>query len=156
MARMPTEIFTNLIPIQPVKTKHNPNIKFGIWNAQSKNKISASICDLIISKHLDILAVTETWMSGCAYDSNTVAEILNTLKDFEFHDIPRQNRAGGGVGILLRKGFTVLRRDCIPFTSMEYMDVVISHGTSIGYVALRKTVQHQLRSLRNFQLSLNY
>jgi hypothetical protein len=120
----------NLIPIQPAKTKHNPNIKFGIWNAQSINKKSAPICDLIISKHLDILAVTETWISGCAYDSNTVAEILNTLKDFEFHDIPRQNRAGGGVGIFLRKGFTVQRRDCIPFTSMEYMDVDISHGSS--------------------------
>ena len=64
------------------------------------NKESGSICDLVISKHLDILAITETWISGSALDNNTVAEILNTLNDFQFHDIPRQNRTGGGIGIL--------------------------------------------------------
>ena len=35
-------------------------IRMATWNAQSINKKSASICDLIISKRIDILAITET------------------------------------------------------------------------------------------------
>ena len=77
------------------------------------NKKSGSICDLVISKHIDILAITETWISGSALDNNTVAEILNTLNDFQFLDIPRQNQTGGGIGVLLRKGFTIQKKDCM-------------------------------------------
>lgn len=79
-----------------------------------------------MSKHLGILEITQTWMSSCAYDSNTVSEMLNNLKDFEFHDITRQNL----VGVFLRKGSTLQGNDCIPFTSLEGMDVDMSHGTS--------------------------
>ena len=111
---------SNLVPVQCVDVPTpRSNIKFGVWNAQSINKKSGSICDLIISKHLDILSITETWISGNAYDNNTIAEVLNTLKDFQFHDLSGLNRTGGGVGIFLRKGFTIHTRDCIPFTSME-------------------------------------
>ena len=39
--------------------------------------------------------------------AHTIAEILDTLKDFEFYDVPSPNRTGGGVGIFLRKGFTL-------------------------------------------------
>ena len=47
-----------------------------------------------------------------------------------FHDIPTRNRTGGGVGIFLRKSFMKHRRDCIQFTSMEYLDLDISHSAS--------------------------
>ena len=119
----------NLAPIQRFNSKPN-KIKFGVWNAQSIKKKSGSICDLVISKHLDILAFTETWLSADFYGNNTMAEILNTLKDFEFHQVPRIDRSGGGVGILLRKAFKVTRNDSIPLPAMEYMDLTISHGTS--------------------------
>lgn len=59
-----------------------------------------------------------------------MAEVLNTLKDFEFHQVPRIDRSGGGVGILLRKAFKVTRNDSIPLPAMGYMDLTISHGTS--------------------------
>ena len=97
---------------------------------QSINKKYGSICDLVISKHLDILAFTETWLSADFYGNNTMAEILNTLKDLEFHQVPRIDRSGGGVGILLRKAFKVTRNDSILLLAMEYMDLTISHGTS--------------------------
>ena len=62
----------------------------------------ADICDLIISNNFDILAVTETWLSEIDCQSNnSVAEILNTLKDFAFYHVPRVNRAGGGIGVFL-------------------------------------------------------
>ena len=74
-----------------------------------------------------ILTVTESWISN---DNSKIAEILNTLKDFEYYNAPRMNRAGGGVGVFLRKGFKVLRNKSLPFSSMEYIDLDIIHGTS--------------------------
>ena len=80
------------------------HIRFATWNAHSMVKKSASICDLLISKHLDILAITETWLSANHPDNSTIAKILNTLKDFKFYHVPRASRTGGGIGVLLRKG----------------------------------------------------
>ena len=107
------------------------HIRFATWNAHSMVKKSASICDLVISKHLNILAIkTETWLSGNRPDNSTIAEILNTLMDFGFYHVPRANRTGGGIGVLLRKGFKLSKYECCPFSSLEGMDLSISHGSS--------------------------
>ena len=60
------------------------HITLASWNVHSLNKKSASICDFIIPKRLDILTITETWLTGDSRNNNTVAEILNTLKYFDF------------------------------------------------------------------------
>lgn len=125
--------FITTIPRTPFTPPIANSIRFGTWNSQSINKKAGSLCDLIISKHLDILSITETWLASDqqANNNNTIAEILlNTLKDFDFHHIARQNRTGGGVGVFLRKGFKVTKNESIPLTSMEYLDLSISHGTS--------------------------
>ena len=121
---------TNLICIKPEKTQQRTYIKFAVGNANSVNKKSASICDFVISMHIDILVITETWLNGDLHGNNTIAEILNTLKDFDFRNVPRVNRAGGGAGVLLRKGFKVSRKYCSDFSSMEYMDLAISSSNS--------------------------
>ena len=118
---------SNLSYIRPDSNSRILTIQLATWNAQSVNNKSASVCDLVISKPLDILTVTESWNSN---DNNTIAEILNTLKDFEYYSAPRMNRAGGGVGVFLRKGFNVLWNKSLPFSSMEYIDLDIIHGTS--------------------------
>ena len=116
----------NLININIAKqaSKSLPRLRLATWNAHSLNKKAASICDLIISKRIDILSLTETWLSGNNSDCN-VAEILNTLQDFEFLHLPRIARKGGGVGVLLRKGFNVKQNAVMPFNSMEYVDLSI-------------------------------
>lgn len=123
---------TNLINVKVNKSFSNfsSKIRFATWNAHSLNKKSATVCDIIISKRLDILAITESWLSGDYHNNNTIAEILNTLNDFNFHHVPRVNRTGGGVGVFLRKGFTVLKNEWQPFSSMECMDLFISSGRS--------------------------
>ena len=108
-----------------------PHNKFATWNAHSLNTKSAHICDLVISQHLDILAITETWLSDENFqNNNTVTEILNTLKDFEFHHVPRVGRIVGGIGVFLRKGFNVSKSEMPLFSSVECMDSKISHGSS--------------------------
>lgn len=43
-----------------------------------------SVCDLVISKRIDILSLTETWLSTNNNSDPTLAVILNTLQDFDF------------------------------------------------------------------------
>ena len=57
------------------------------------------------------------------------------------------NRAGGGVGILLRKGFTVSKTDWQPFSSMECMDLTISHGN----VSVRLITVYRLQQSKKNQ-----
>ena len=62
-------------------------------------------------------------------------------------DFPRTDRNGGGVGVLLRKGFTAnKRKDHIPFTSMEYIDLDVSCGSSIMRLV---TIYRPTRSKKN-------
>ena len=98
-----TEIYKTLIPSKAV-LPFGPTFDsaFGIF--QSIKKKSSSVCDLVISKHLDVLAITVTWLTGKSWNS-TVAEILNTLKGYEFYDVSRVSRTGGGEGVFLQRGF---------------------------------------------------
>ena len=69
------------IPRRTEQNAHNASeIRFATWNARAvraKNK-SASLCDYIISNQLDILAVTETWLTGSDKDNRVIADIQNT------------------------------------------------------------------------------
>ena len=54
----------NLSYLKPIQ-QSNPGchkIRFAVWNGQSINNKASIICDIILSNHLDTLAVTETWL----------------------------------------------------------------------------------------------
>ena len=90
-----------------------------------------TICDLVVSKRLDILALNETWMQEHGANSDpALASVINTLQDFDFIQTPRSNGRGGGVGIFLRKGFNVKRNTTLALRSIEYMDLSISSSHS--------------------------
>ena len=102
-------------------------IRFALWNAQSLQKKSGSVCDIISSNRLDIFAITETWLNSKG-NNISLAEILNTLKDFKVIQVPRENAKGGGVALFLRKAFTMTRTSRSNFTSFEHLDVSLSYG----------------------------
>ena len=91
------------------------------------NPKSVPTSHVIIYKQLGIVAVTETWQTEIEFhDNNSIAEILNTLVNYDFYHVPRLNRAGGGTGVFFRKGFSVHKNDTPIFTSTECMDLTIS------------------------------
>jgi hypothetical protein len=93
---------SNLIDVNIIKnsSRFMPRLRLGTWNAHSLNKKAASICDLIISKRIDILSITDTWLSAITAASDpTISEILNTPQDYEFLHLPRSTGKGGGVGV---------------------------------------------------------
>ena len=119
------------VNIEKPPSNRMSRIRVATWNAQSMNKKSPSICHLIISNRLDILGMTETWInSDSSANNTTIAEVLNALKNFECYQVPRVNRIGGGVGVFLRRGFTVSKTEWQSFTSMECMELTISHGNA--------------------------
>ena len=97
-------------------------IKFALWNAQSLQKKSGLVCDIISSNRLDIFAITETWLNGEG-NNISLAEILNTLKDFKVIQVPRENAKGGGVALFIRKAFTTTTHSGSNYTSFEHLDV---------------------------------
>lgn len=93
----------------------------------------------MISKRLDILAITETWLSNNK-SAPALADIVNTLQDFDFINLPRSTKAGGGVGVLLKKGFRVKHNSTSTtlFKSLEYLDLSISlsDNSSLRFVTV--------------------
>ena len=72
------------------------------------------------------MAITETWLNGDERDSRPIAELLSILPTHELHHIPRKNRTGGGVGVCIRKSFRVRQKDCRPWNSLEYIDLLVT------------------------------
>ena len=72
-----------------------------------KGKCSTSMIDFVVTSKLDLLAVTETWLRGDERDSRVLADLHNALPDFNIISIPRVKRTGGGVCVILRKGFQI-------------------------------------------------
>lgn len=66
-------------------------IKLALWNAQSLQKKSASVCDIIVSNKLDIFAVTKTWLASNG-NNTSLAEILNSLTDYSSYSSPERKR----------------------------------------------------------------
>ena len=106
----------NLIRIKSQSNgpKHQ-NCKIATWNARSMTKKTAAISDFVISNDIDILAITESWLTGDHRDSHKIADLKNTLTDYDFIDSPRVGRRGGGVAVILRKGFSVTRHSVTSF-----------------------------------------
>ena len=56
--------------------------------------------DIVRDGDFDILAVTETWLTGGASDQKIVGDV--TPAGYGFHHTARTHIKGGGVGILIR------------------------------------------------------
>ena len=119
----------NLVRIPLISNRPccSPLLCFGVWNALSlKTKVS-SLRDLMLSCSLDLLSVTESWLTS--NDSITIADLTNSLEDYALHHLPRSTRRGGGLAVMARK-----RASCFPklaciFSLFENFDSAITSGS---------------------------
>ena len=65
------------IPLQPMTNNCAPLVKFAAWNARSIKPKTVSVCDFIISSKLDILAITESWLTDDDRSNRALADIKN-------------------------------------------------------------------------------
>lgn len=101
--------------------------KLAVWNARSMMNKSVDVCDLIIRQKVDICAITEAWLKGNDKDHVVLADMDTTLQDFDFHQLPRVGKSGGGICVILRKGYGV-QTTAFNFESFECLQLTISIG----------------------------
>lgn len=89
------------------------SLRVATINARSMRDKAPALSDLIISKSIDVLSVTETWLTR----RETAASLADiTPTGFSFHHSPRVGRSGGGVGLFVSSPFK-FERIAIPAQS---------------------------------------
>ena len=68
---------------------HKLCTRFALWNTRSMKNKTTHVCDLVISEKLDILAITEAWLTDDHRDNHVLADIKATLPCYELHCAPR-------------------------------------------------------------------
>ena len=79
-------------------------LNFCCLNARSVNNKALAISDFILSKNIDICAITETWLAD-----HTSSAVLNELipKGYKLFHPPRAGKRGGGLAINFRNTIAV-------------------------------------------------
>ena len=75
--------------------------KCGMLNVQSIRNKTTIIRELIREINLDILILTETWLSHGVQDQSRINDMLPNTHTF--HHKSREKKTGGGVGVFLSK-----------------------------------------------------
>ncbi len=121
------------IPINNIENNSQAqHVRFAVWNARSikaKSK-STMLCEFVIDNQLDVLAITETWLTGGDRDNQLLADLNRTLPNDVFHHTPRLCGRAGGVAVLVRKGLHITFNDTCAFDSFEHMDFNFSSASA--------------------------
>ena len=72
--------------------QHNLQCNFALWNARSLNGKVSMLCDVITERSINIITITETWLTGDHRDNHTLVECQSSLPNYRLHHIPRSNR----------------------------------------------------------------
>ena len=112
--------FFNLIKIKPDNQvlSRKKHLTIGNCNAQSVRNKSADIISSIVDNNIDICVITETFLKD--YDNVTRNDI--TPLSYNFLDITRNNRPGGGIGLLFRDNFKLRISNSGTENSFEYVE----------------------------------
>ena len=82
------------------------------------------ICNLIEENYIDILAITETWLS--TNDSISTGRI--TPAGYQLLHVPRAHGTGGGVAVVCKSTFVTRQVDIPNAKTFELMGLHISNG----------------------------
>ena len=126
----PTNV-NNLRRIPRAPISHKRRTRFALWNTRSMKNKTTQVCDLVKNEKLDILAVTDAWLTDEHRDNHVLADIQSTLPNHNIHCAPRLGRPGGGICIIFRKEFVVKERVTWKFKTFECVDLHISSAKSI-------------------------
>ncbi len=111
-------------------SSHFKSVKFGVLNVRSigTDAKSGQINDFALAEGLDCLALTETWLRSDDRADQQIGDI--SLNGFTFHHKPRDQRRGGGVGILTKSLLKVRALPHKPHTSFESIEASIATSKS--------------------------
>ena len=87
-----------------------------------------SIFYLTVDRNIDFFAVTETWLAK-ETDELIIRDLCPT--GYEFYNVPRVSRVGGGIGVMHKTVVRLVKHPGIVtnFKSFEFTDVLLKHSS---------------------------
>ena len=111
-------------------------------NLRSVRQKYAVLSDLVSSKQIDILAMTETWLSSC----DTAACLADiSPPGFSLFHCPRPSGRGGGVAFLVRETFKVKIIHSPKFLSLVDLFITRSNCKHVKAVSSSDGLSDHLR-----------
>ena len=108
----------NLINVKKIHKLKHGNITIGTCNIQSVPKKELQVSDLILDCSLDLLVLTETWLTS-NHDFWKNATQLNR-DNLNLYTADRPQGRGGGLALITKKGLTVSLHDKGTKPSFEF------------------------------------
>ena len=118
-------ITINCTPMDP-PFKPSRAIHFSLLNARSLKNKASLVHEYILDRKVDILALTETWLSPGNISEMEIKE--TTPNGYAFLLVPRETR-GGGVAVVYRRSLQLQKNSTTEkFASFEHMDLIMKSG----------------------------
>ena len=112
-----------------------PKLRVGLLNARSIcNKKKLEINDYIQEQDIDIMCVTETWLTGTPRDNAPITAVKPP--GYQIKHVPRTSRKGGGVGMIYREDCTVKLIKSSTYRSFEHMTTQVVSGSSLYHISV--------------------
>ena len=112
-------------------SKHRDHLSMCLLNPWSVGNKSTALCHFIIDNDLDVLALTETWLSGDSSDGPTLSNLLPP--GYQILHEPRGSR-GGGTAVIHKRSILVKRtgaRSQTQYSSFELLECTLSLAVCI-------------------------
>ena len=103
------------------------NIKACHLNVRSLRNKTSAFSDFVLSNDLDIVGVTETWLRPS--DTQGLMDEI-TPAGFQLHQVPRENKKGGGVAVLVRNDIDSVHCQIDRRETFEHITVKLSDRQS--------------------------
>ena len=103
------------------------NIKACHLNVRSLRNKTSALSDFVLSNDLDVVGVTETWLRPS--DTQGLMDEI-TPAGFQLHQVPRKNKKGGGVAVLVRNGIDSVHCQTDRRETFEHITVKLSDRQS--------------------------
>ena len=106
-------------------------LQLGLWNARSLTNTTRAVTDLVVDNNLDVLVITESWLSGDSNrDGHTLADLESCLPNYDIIHRPRKSSRGGGIFVLYRSTARCTVNNNDDFSSFELLDLTINFTPS--------------------------
>ena len=82
------------------KIKSNSELmRIGHWNSRSMKTKVVHVCDLIVQNQLDVLVITESWLTGDNKDNLVIGDINTTLPNYRMFHLGTGVKFGRSFGL---------------------------------------------------------